>query len=94
MQGWNELSDILGSAPTKSKPDPCGSFEPPPTTPLDMPILATIPDADVWGFLQFDYPIEDPGMLAFQVASITVGLAVLKRKLEALERLVENGPRE
>lgn len=64
------------------------TFEGPTLNPVPTPQFATPPDLDVWSFLEFVEPIPEINMLAFQVAQMTVGMAELKRRLEA----IENGP--
>lgn len=60
--------------------------------PVEAPELAVLDEADAWGFLQYDAPIEDPAMLAFQVAALTVGMQMLKAQLEELKScMVEHG---
>lgn len=54
--------------------------------PVPMPALGTLPDGDQWGFLAYVDPIEDPGMMAFQVAQLTLGMGELKRQLDELRK--------
>lgn len=67
-------------------------FEAPPLNPAPVPDLADF-QPDPWAFLAFADPIEDPGMLAFQVAQLTVGMgellgivADLQQRLDEHER--------
>ena len=62
-----------------------GTHEGPKLHPLHVPALAVLADSDAWDFLAYQDPIDDPGMLAFQVAAMTIGMGELKRRIEALE---------
>jgi hypothetical protein len=59
-------------------------FQGPELSPAPVPPLAS-PEFNIWGFLEFQDPIDDPAMLAFQVAQLTVGMGELLRRLEHLE---------
>jgi hypothetical protein len=52
--------------------------------PLPALTIGTLPADELWGFLEYDHPIEDPSMLAFQVAQLTLGMRELKRQLGEL----------
>jgi hypothetical protein len=66
-------------------------FEGPTMKPVPVPELGVVPDFDAWDFLRYVDPIDDPAMLAFQVAQLTVGMAELKRRLDAMEEGNERG---
>lgn len=53
--------------------------------PVPVPEIATLHEADVWGFLSQTYAMESLEALALHVAQITVGMSDLKERLEALE---------
>lgn len=61
-----------------------------PLNPLPSPVLGVLPDADLWAFLDYTDPIEDPGMIAFQVAQLTVGMGELKRQIDELRETQRN----
>lgn len=75
------------------KPEP-SDFSPPPMEPMEVPELWTLPEADVWAFLNDINPFDDLEFLALHVSQITVGLSELKRRIEALETERDSGGRK
>lgn len=60
--------------------------------PVPVPTLAEVPEFDAWDFLRYQDPIDDPGMLSFQVAQLTVGMATLRDRLTSLEAaMIQHG---
>lgn len=53
-------------------------------SPVPVPELGAVPEIDAWAFLEYVEPIDDLAMLSFQVAQLTVGMAELKRQVDAL----------
>jgi len=85
LPGLKKLWGLSGRKPDKpSSKGPPLKFDAPPMNPLPGPQLATLPDVDVWGFLQYVEPVEDVGMLAFQVSQLTLGMGELKRQIDEL----------
>lgn len=88
-----EFVTLADPRPAEPIPTTTGlDFEAPPLNPAPVPDLADF-QPDPWAFLAFADPIEDPGMLAFQVAQLTVGmgellfqLTYLKERLDQYER--------
>lgn len=60
-------------------------FDASPLNPVPVPQIATLPEADLWEFLNYQDPIDGPEMLAFQVAQLTVGMGELKRQIDELK---------
>jgi hypothetical protein len=56
-----------------------------PLTPVPVPDFATLPDANVWDFLNVIDPIDGFDLMALHVAQLTMGLSEIKRRLERLE---------
>lgn len=65
------------------------AFQPPPMSPAPVEGLSQL-ELDPWAFLDFQDPIEDAAMLAFQVAQLTVGMGEILRELATLREAVTN----
>lgn len=88
------LQSKTGSAslPTSSKEPP--NFDGPTLHPVPLTDDPTSPEAsvgvfqfeapDVWDFLRTTDPIDDPSHLAMHVASLTLGMAELKRRIDEI----------
>lgn len=84
MNDLNGSKPDLGSRDLNSSKPTSLSFDPPPTNPIPVPDLATLPEPDVWAFLGVDQAIDDPDALALHVAQLTAGMAELKRRIDEI----------
>lgn len=85
-----------GTLPPNALEPPSHDFDGPVMNPVPLTDDASTPEATLgvgfvgeeyfWDFLNSTNPIDDDAMMALQVSNLTMGLAVLKARIEALER--------
>lgn len=97
MRDWQELMRRWGWSPGSEKTGAPSltellPFEGPQLNPVPVPTLGAVPEFDAWDFLRYVDPIDDPGMLSFQVAQLTVGMTILRDRLTTLEAaMIQHG---